>query len=830
MKKISLITLLILSLVVIPMLTSCDKNKENKKEYEIEERVENIEYGVMGMEAISNTKKMAYLNPNVFNYGDGSYSKENTNSDGFLNDNFLYIEDDMYVICDVKGKGMLTRMWALAYHVNGNNKFYFYLDGELVIEDTYNNIINGTNPKIEKAFATYEPKGTFVEFYFSIKFESSLKIMMDAPFGFWQVDYALVDDATDNFTKTTFEEDYKVESIILSNLGNPTVSYASTFNNDFNIKANNKIEVLNLEGPKQISFIQVKIDGLNLTEDFTYQKESYRDLLNGLKLKMYWDQEDTPSVDAPFALLFGAGSFGYNHKVKSFMYGINGDTLYLNFPMPFKKNAKIEILNEYTKDVNLSVKIGYSDFKDSFYNVGYFTTNYSNYYIPYEDPFEAVMLNVKGTGKVVSIQENIFGSVGDVLYEEGDHRFYIDGAKVAQMIGTGTEDFYNGAGYFLDSTTGKSKEGLNSLNFCGYTNYFFKTEDNVTSNGVSMYREFVTDPINFRNKILMTFEHGGGEYDRRPNRTMNLNQSAGYEVLVCYYYKPLTKMSITDEINLSSNSDITSHNYLSNSESYNVTSAFYGSFSILKEEKTFFKTSEEISFNMKLAKDNYGAVLYRIYDAINIEDALVYVDDMLAGEWYKPYTNTFFEFADSYFVINEKYTKNKDEIKIKIVPVGENPWSSSSYVLYSMCDRALEEDTFKTGDIYSISSKNKYLSADFDIMENDYLGTLTLVNNISGSGEYFRLFKYHDGSYFIINNKNGSLLGANSGKIECRIYPNRSISKAETWIIEESKKGYYLKNALTNEYLNINNNELVLSNKGTEFNFEFIDIRKDEVF
>ena len=838
MKRILKITSIILCSTLLIALVGCKKNKEdNKVNYELLERPENIKEGVLGSSAVSNTNTLPYLNTSAIGYGDGSYSPMNTNSDGFNSDNFLYKDGDKFVIADIKGKGVFTRLWILAVGVTNQDYISFYVDGELVIEDTYANIVSGSNVKIGKTFAVSENKGCYRVIYLSMNFEESFRIELDAPFGFWQVDYYLVDDPNNLITKTTFAEDYAKEAILLANMGEPTVGYSKTFDSDITVKANKSASVLSLDGPKQLSFLQFKIDGLELKVDKTHHEESFRDILNGLHLRIYWDGESNPSVDAPLSLLSGVGSFGYNQKMESFMYGIKDDTIYFNFPMPFRKSAKVEIYSTYNSDITLGVKIGYSDFKDSFYNVGYFTTCYSNYYIPYQDPFEAVMLNVKGSGKVVSIQENIFGNVGDVLYEEGDHRFYIDESPVAQYIGTGTEDFYNGSGYFFDAYSNKNKEGLNSFHFFGYTNYFNKVEGDEVFDGVSMYREMVTDPINFRNGIIMTFEHGGGEYNKKPSRGMNSNQTAGYEVLVCYYYQPVTKMNESDRVDLSDSTSISNHSlsFQETPETYNVESGYYGSFSFIESTKSYTKSASTTTFKMKLESDNYGAILYRGYDAeVFNQGAKVYVDNELVGEWYRAGGNEYFRHTDGYFMIPESFTKGKTEIEIKIVSDTTNPWTASEYVLYSRCDRVLESYEFlKSGDVYTISNKKLFLDATDNVSDipGDTIYSPVLSKNNNDSVEHFRLFKYYDGSFFIVNSKTGTCLGVNNGNIECRVYPNKSISLNETWNIIKDKDGYLIQNAVTKEYLLIKGSTLVLSkDKGTSFTFTKVNERVDLLF
>src|SRR5262249_36190471 len=79
------------------------------------------------------------------------------------------------------------------------------------------------------------------------------------------------------------------------------------------------------------------------------------------RLRIYWDGLPTPSVDAPVALFFGAGTL-YNrdnreYLVKAFPVNIRftQDAVFLAcyFPMPFFRSARVELLNETDTPVDL---------------------------------------------------------------------------------------------------------------------------------------------------------------------------------------------------------------------------------------------------------------------------------------------------------------------------------------------------------------------------------------------------------------------------------------------------------------------------------------------
>ena len=68
--------------------------------------------------------------------------------------------------------------------------------------------------------------------------------------------------------------------------------------------------------------------------------------LKALVLRMYWDGEATPSVEAPIGDFFGLGLGDY-HLYQSIPLQVGSDkALNCFFPMPFQKHARITVTNE----------------------------------------------------------------------------------------------------------------------------------------------------------------------------------------------------------------------------------------------------------------------------------------------------------------------------------------------------------------------------------------------------------------------------------------------------------------------------------------------------
>jgi len=94
------------------------------------------------------------------------------------------------------------------------------------------------------------------------------------------------------------------------------------------------LTVLDTDGPALISHLWFTIAS----------SEPYH--LKRIVLRIYWDGEETPSVEAPIGDFFGLG-LGYYHPWQSEMLSV-GSVKDLNcfFPMPFERHARITVTNE----------------------------------------------------------------------------------------------------------------------------------------------------------------------------------------------------------------------------------------------------------------------------------------------------------------------------------------------------------------------------------------------------------------------------------------------------------------------------------------------------
>ncbi len=212
-------------------------------------------------------------------------------------------------------------------------------------------------------------------------------------------------------------------------------------------------------------------------------------------LRMYWDGADKPGVEAPVGDFF-ANSFGKRSEVISLPVAVeDADSYNCFWHMPFRKSARIEVVNQSDKQISLLYfNIDWIKKDRIPDDAPYFYAQYRQEY-PVQKGVDYVLLETEGKGHYVGTVLSV-RTRSPSWFGEGDEKIYIDGEAKASIWGTGTED------YFLSAWGLKTT----STPFFGVP-YF--DQWGIVGGHTSAYRWHVTDPIVFQKSIKVTFEHFG---------------------------------------------------------------------------------------------------------------------------------------------------------------------------------------------------------------------------------------------------------------------------------------------------------------------------------
>lgn len=393
-------------------------------------------------------------------------------------------------------------------------------------------------------------------------------------------------------------------------------------------------------------------------------KQNNKQILDSLYIKIYFDDETTPSVNAPVGLFFATGVNDATY-MKSIPCGNINGLFYNYFSMPFWSNVRIELENKSHQSINnIFTKILSSNNVTSKKEVGYFKAIHNSAFKDFNDNSDYLVANIDGKGKYVGtiIEAE---QVNDTFFcwLEGDEHIYIDDAQTPVFIGTGTEDYFNSTFYFILDEYSLQQNGCTNSD-----DYYHK----------SMYRFHLTDPINFEKNIRFQIEHG------------DFNNKLGiYNSLAFLYVQP-SKCILTDSLDVGNSISEQLHQYATpnNKISINKNTAFEGEKYYLKLQHNGYAITDSVQFNVTISKYNKGVRLLRTFDySIKNQQANVFIDDSLVGTWYHAGFNNFCSARDEYFIIPEKYTRNKTNISVKIVNKNANiKWTELFYKVYSIVD------------------------------------------------------------------------------------------------------------------------------------------------
>ncbi len=249
------------------------------------------------------------------------------------------------------------------------------------------------------------------------------------------------------------------------------------------IKAGETKTLLNISGEGTIRRIWLTIDQNPVK-------------LRSLHLQMFWDGEKKPAVDVPMGDFF-CNNLGKRIAFQSALFSSGeGRSFNCFIPMPFRKSAKVLLINEGKETVMLFYDLDYVLEKipaSALYFHAYWTRQNNN---KAGDDF-VILPKVNGKGRFVgmSVGLNSDSSYGKTWWGEGEVKMYLDGdTQYPTINGTGSED-YIGSAWGLGTFT-------NLYQGC--------TLANDSLRQYVFYRLHIPDAVYFNNDIKVVIQQIGG--------------------------------------------------------------------------------------------------------------------------------------------------------------------------------------------------------------------------------------------------------------------------------------------------------------------------------
>jgi len=230
-------------------------------------------------------------------------------------------------------------------------------------------------------------------------------------------------------------------------------------------------------------------------------------------LRIYWDDQEQPSVECPVGDFFACGWQAYA-QVSSLAVCVNpGSAFNCYWQMPFRGRCRITLENIGEDGIVLYYQINYTLTEvpedNAYFHAQFRRTNP----LPYKDVY-TILEGVQGHGHYIGTymawQVNNTGWWG-----EGEIKFYLDGdALYPTICGTGTEDYFCGSYNFENQTTKRYQEFTTP--YAGMPQVIRPDGTYQSQTRFGLYRWHIVDPVRFEKDLRVTIQalgwKKGGKY------------------------------------------------------------------------------------------------------------------------------------------------------------------------------------------------------------------------------------------------------------------------------------------------------------------------------
>lgn len=228
-------------------------------------------------------------------------------------------------------------------------------------------------------------------------------------------------------------------------------------------------------------------------------------------LRMYWDNETTPSVEVPVGDFFAMG-WGRYSPITSLAMCVNPGSAFNSYwPMPFRKHAKITMENLDEKPMRLYYQIDFTKTRVPD-DAAYFHAQFRRVNpLPYKSVY-TIVDGIRGKGHYVGTYM-AWGVNNNGWWGEGEIKFYMDGDKEFPTIaGTGTEDYFCGSYNFEY----RRQYQEFTTPYSGLAQVIKPDGLYQSQQRFGLYRWHIVDPIRFSSDLRVTIQalgwRSGGRY------------------------------------------------------------------------------------------------------------------------------------------------------------------------------------------------------------------------------------------------------------------------------------------------------------------------------
>lgn len=449
----------------------------------------------------------SYDRASRYDQSTGQYLDWDANGDA---GNYLRIDPETRegLMAEMQGPGCIFRIWS----ANPQGVIRFYLDGDVkpTYEWDFNRLCTGTiDPFVKPLVWKRDPnnRDSASNVYLPIPYAKSCRVTSvipqadgsgKTPGHYYIINYRVFpkDWTVPTFRLPLTESQRSAVQETAAKWANCGQSGAHPLD-----RFATKKETI---GPGQ-RLVAAELTGPGVIRQFRAKvRSSEKWVTRKVGLRIYWDDDTDPSVSCPIGDFFGEPK---EAEYKSYPMGITESMNYCFFPMPFRKNARIDLVNDGSEPAPVEVVVTY--------RAQQVPDDWALFHAKFRSEvasasFDYPLIEATGTGKLVGIclfPDNIKGG----WWGEGDEKVFVDGEKFPSWFGTGSEDYFGdawGIRYFANPSHGHPQRNVERMQGC--------------------YRWHLGDNIPFYKSLRMTIEN----YTGQPDQTSRNDYSS-----VAYWYQ-----------------------------------------------------------------------------------------------------------------------------------------------------------------------------------------------------------------------------------------------------------------------------------------------------
>lgn len=343
------------------------------------------------------------------------------------------------VLFDQQGPGCVTRLW-LSEEATGNLRIYFDNEESPRIDAPINEFFSEEFEPFTTLFVyDNEQSANGYVCMFPMPFAERCRIAIDSTgTGIqYQVQSLQWEDGreVETFSLELSPSAVRAKNELFTFLSSlATQKYGDLSQNSVSvtIPANGFVTVANLRGPAALEYLQ-------------FSFESYStEMLNNLRLEIYWDSIVEPAVDCTVAEFFNMVDIESGWSVPSFGGSPQSGVLYTQIYMPFQ--SKAQILLTSTNDQPVTVSASYRTHIDE-------VPDDAMYFFAKSKRIDALLgliypvFEFEGQGRYMGFSYKSITAEAEPRHFvlDGDDYFYIDGEEQPTIAGTGLDNAINGA-------------------------------------------------------------------------------------------------------------------------------------------------------------------------------------------------------------------------------------------------------------------------------------------------------------------------------------------------------------------------------------------------